>query len=140
MISSNPLSLSSPSLLLLFSLSSPSLLFPLPQFIFFDHKYFVAPRFQFKRNMSHNFFIQVIVPDGGEGIILRKCGSLYEHGRSFSLLKLKVSFLLSLSLSLSILSLAPLSPLLQSMPSPLWLQERWFFRVCTHHSPPYLTC
>jgi hypothetical protein len=51
---------------------------------------FVAPRFVFKRHMSHNYFIQNIVADGGEGIILRKCGSLYEPGRSFSLLKLKV--------------------------------------------------
>lgn len=30
------------------------------------------------------------VADGGEGLILRKHGSLYEHGRSLSLVKFKV--------------------------------------------------
>ena len=59
-------------------------------FFFLTITYFVAPRFIFKRNMSHNYFVQNVVADGGEGIILRKCGSLYEPGRSYSLLKIKV--------------------------------------------------
>ena len=35
-------------------------------------------------------FMQMAVDDGGEGIILRKEGSLYEPGKSLSLLKVKV--------------------------------------------------
>ena len=33
---------------------------------------------------------QDIIEDGGEGVILRKVGSFYEHGRTSSLIKLKV--------------------------------------------------
>lgn len=33
---------------------------------------------------------QTIIDDGGEGVILRKVGSLYERGRNSSLVKLKV--------------------------------------------------
>jgi ATP-dependent DNA ligase len=34
--------------------------------------------------------MQNIVEDEGEGVILRKCGSPYEHGRTPLLVKLKV--------------------------------------------------
>ena len=37
---------------------------------------------------------ETIVENEGEGVILRRKGSLYEHGRSLSLLKLKVYFVL----------------------------------------------
>jgi ATP-dependent DNA ligase len=40
-------------------------------------------------NMLHN-----VVDHGGEGIILQKSSSRYEHGRSTSLLKVKVSLCL----------------------------------------------
>jgi ATP-dependent DNA ligase len=39
------------------------------------------------------FMLENITTNGGEGVILRKKGSLYEHGRSPSLLKFKVSTL-----------------------------------------------
>lgn len=35
-------------------------------------------------------FVQAIIDDGGEGIIMRKLDSLYEQGRSKSVIKLKV--------------------------------------------------
>jgi hypothetical protein len=35
--------------------------------------------------------IEGILEDGGEGVILRKVGSKYEHGRTSALIKLKVS-------------------------------------------------
>ena len=35
--------------------------------------------------------IEGVLDDGGEGVILRKVGSLYEHGRTTALIKLKVS-------------------------------------------------
>ena len=44
--------------------------------------------------MHQQAFSQSIIDDEGEGVILRRCGSLYLHGRSRALIKLKVSFLL----------------------------------------------
>ena len=38
--------------------------------------------------------VQNIIKDGGEGLILRQINSFYEGGRSTSLIKLKVVFLL----------------------------------------------
>lgn len=35
---------------------------------------------------------QLIIENDGEGVILRLCGSNYEHGRNASLIKLKVLF------------------------------------------------
>jgi ATP-dependent DNA ligase len=35
--------------------------------------------------------VKTILDNAGEGVILRKMGSRYEHGRSTSLLKFKVS-------------------------------------------------
>lgn len=35
-------------------------------------------------------FLHAVIDDEGEGVILRKPASLYEHGRNESLLKLKV--------------------------------------------------
>lgn len=35
-------------------------------------------------------FVQMIIEEGGEGIILQQVGSLYERGRSSALLKIKV--------------------------------------------------
>lgn len=40
-------------------------------------------------NSTHSF-VQSVVDSGGEGIIVRKSFSYYEHGRSASLLKFKV--------------------------------------------------
>lgn len=54
-----------------------------------------------------------VIKSGGEGIILRKFGSLYERGRSASLLKLKVFFLSSPSpFLLSSLFVPPFPPLI----------------------------
>lgn len=36
--------------------------------------------------------VEKIIKDGGEGVIMRRPGSLYERGRSNSLLKFKVPF------------------------------------------------
>jgi ATP-dependent DNA ligase len=33
---------------------------------------------------------QIVITDGGEGLILQRIGSLYERGRTSSLMKLKV--------------------------------------------------
>ena len=38
-------------------------------------------------------FVQFIIDAEGEGVIMRRCGSLYLPGRSQSLVKLKVSFI-----------------------------------------------
>jgi ATP-dependent DNA ligase len=38
-----------------------------------------------------NEMMQAINTRGGEGVILRKVGSLYEHGKTATLLKFKVS-------------------------------------------------
>eukprot|EP00026_Physarum_polycephalum_P004297 Phypoly_transcript_04315.p1 GENE.Phypoly_transcript_04315~~Phypoly_transcript_04315.p1 ORF type:complete len:712 (-),score=56.46 Phypoly_transcript_04315:8-2143(-) len=51
----------------------------------------VASRFLVGRQSPFRYFIQLITENGGEGIILRKRESLYEHGRSLSLLKVKNS-------------------------------------------------
>ena len=36
--------------------------------------------------------MQSIIDEEGEGVILRRCGSRYEHGRTHDLIKLKVCF------------------------------------------------
>lgn len=44
-----------------------------------------------KNKTQFSYFMQNIVEEGGgEGLILRKARSVYEHGKSVSLLKLKV--------------------------------------------------
>jgi len=44
-------------------------------------------------NRKHvSSFVDFILGDGGEGGILRKCGSLYLPGRGHTLIKLKVWF------------------------------------------------
>jgi ATP-dependent DNA ligase len=41
--------------------------------------------------------VRGVIEDGGEGIIMRKIKSFYEHGRTTSLLKVKVVMLIFLS-------------------------------------------
>lgn len=41
-------------------------------------------------NAHQILFVQAVIDDGGEGVILRRLYSLYENGRSTSLVKLKV--------------------------------------------------
>jgi hypothetical protein len=59
-------------------------------------------------NTQLNLMVQQVINDEGEGVILQKCGSLYEPGRTPDLLKLKVlnifadTFRTSLILSLQI--------------------------------------
>lgn len=50
-----------------------------------------------KENEKVKEIVKGIIEEGGEGVILQKMKSLYEHGRTSSLIKLKV-FLLLLSL------------------------------------------
>lgn len=45
-----------------------------------------------------NRMVQHILDGGGEGVMLQKHSSLYEHGRSPSLIKLKVLIIIILSL------------------------------------------
>ena len=72
-----------------------------------DITYMVASRFLLHSHSTTSpLFVSMIIEDGGEGVIMRRVGSLYEPGRSPSLIKLKVSFFpfsynFSLSLSLS---------------------------------------
>ena len=49
-----------------------------------------APRVFCNRKQMLTSSVNRIITDGGEGVILRKPGSVYEHGRSTSLVKLKV--------------------------------------------------
>lgn len=50
----------------------------------------VVPRVRLKNDKQVNYFLQNIINDGGEGVVVRKVNSIYEHGRTPSLLKLKV--------------------------------------------------
>ena len=43
-----------------------------------------------KSDEQTGLLVASTIADGGEGLILRLCGSLYERGRSLSLIKLKV--------------------------------------------------
>lgn len=47
-----------------------------------------------QNNKHVNELISGALEDGGEGVILRKVGSEYEHGRTSSLIKLKISFVI----------------------------------------------
>lgn len=51
----------------------------------------MAMRVMCKDKFQLKLFVEKIINDSGEGVILRKRGSLYEHGRSPDLLKLKVN-------------------------------------------------
>ena len=42
-------------------------------------------------NLQLKMAVECIIDNGGEGVILRQAGSLYESGRSPFLIKLKVS-------------------------------------------------
>lgn len=55
------------------------------------NNYNVASRLLWKRGLDLNWFLSSIIEDGGEGVIMQRKGSLYEQGRSSSLVKLKVS-------------------------------------------------
>lgn len=50
----------------------------------------IAPRLQCPSKIMVNNFLKEMISQGGEGLMMRKCNSLYEHGRSSNLLKLKV--------------------------------------------------
>lgn len=50
----------------------------------------VAPRVLCKDQKHLLKMVEGIIDHAGEGVILRKRGSFYEHGRSSSLLKMKV--------------------------------------------------
>eukprot|EP00026_Physarum_polycephalum_P001458 Phypoly_transcript_01460.p1 GENE.Phypoly_transcript_01460~~Phypoly_transcript_01460.p1 ORF type:complete len:826 (+),score=126.37 Phypoly_transcript_01460:385-2862(+) len=52
----------------------------------------VAMRVACRSRYHLNDFMQLVVDEGGEGVILRKERSLYEHGKSLSLLKIKSYF------------------------------------------------
>ena len=54
----------------------------------------VPSRFLLCEKSHLNKVVQLVIEDGGEGVILRKIGSLYEQGRSQSLLKFKVHLIL----------------------------------------------
>eukprot|EP00026_Physarum_polycephalum_P002151 Phypoly_transcript_02156.p1 GENE.Phypoly_transcript_02156~~Phypoly_transcript_02156.p1 ORF type:complete len:735 (+),score=101.72 Phypoly_transcript_02156:694-2898(+) len=51
----------------------------------------IASRFLIQKSNSTSLFVNMIIENGGEGAILRKVGSLYDHGRSPSLIKLKIA-------------------------------------------------
>lgn len=58
--------------------------------IFFYYEYTVASRALCTNQIHLTKALQQIINDEGEGVILRKPNSEYEHGRSTALLKLKV--------------------------------------------------
>lgn len=47
-------------------------------------------RVEYKSELQMRTQVKMIIDDGGEGVILRKRGSLYDNGRNSSLIKLKV--------------------------------------------------
>jgi ATP dependent DNA ligase domain len=104
--------------ILSFSLSSLSLPFSLlPLYIKFIIIIFVfnlnnipAARLLCTGKKQLNQMVQNIINDGGEGVILRKPKSIYENGRSSTLIKLKV-FLFPLPLSSLSPALPPFLPL-----------------------------
>lgn len=57
---------------------------------FFEVKEILAPRMKCKKGTHLREMMEGIVEGGGEGIMLRKIASFYEHGKSQSLLKIKV--------------------------------------------------
>ena len=65
---------------------------PLSSNLFFDNNKHIAPRTMVKGEPHLKFMLHSILEDAGEGIIARKVGSVYEHGRTSSLIKLKVDF------------------------------------------------
>lgn len=52
----------------------------------------IVPRVLCKSSTHLNQFTAGIIDETGEGVILRKRASLYEHGRSPNLVKLKVTY------------------------------------------------
>ena len=73
-----------------FSHLSLSLFFVIQVHIYFNIEKIVAPRILCKGSAHMNTFVEEIVEYGGEGVIVRKVGSHYLHGRNTSLIKLKV--------------------------------------------------
>lgn len=68
---------------------------PVPSFIFLFNCFLyilkvVVPRMQCTTNPQLNAIVHQVINDEGEGVILQKCGSIYEYGRTPNLLKLKV--------------------------------------------------
>eukprot|EP00026_Physarum_polycephalum_P001573 Phypoly_transcript_01575.p1 GENE.Phypoly_transcript_01575~~Phypoly_transcript_01575.p1 ORF type:complete len:894 (+),score=113.77 Phypoly_transcript_01575:551-3232(+) len=62
------------------------LLFHIPQ----DHPCaIVATRLAVENHLDLEDIVKCIIEEGGEGVILRKIGSIYEHGRTSALLKIK---------------------------------------------------
>lgn len=57
---------------------------------YFDGKQVVASRIMCKATSLLENFLQQIINNNGEGVIMRKPHTLYERGRSTSLVKLKV--------------------------------------------------
>lgn len=60
------------------------------QITFLIEKYIIAPRLQCSDHVFINSVMRSLMAAGGEGIVLRQPGSLYFHGRTTFLIKLKV--------------------------------------------------
>ena len=79
---------------------SPLLCCILPSYIYhsylstcaFDQLKIAAARVLCAHRRRLAYALQQVLADGGEGVVLRKPASQYEHGRSTNLIKLKVSF------------------------------------------------
>ena len=71
----------------------------------------MATRISLLDHAAMNKLLQTMIENGGEGLILRKKDSLYESGRTRSLLKLKVwsTFNLVVSLEFALRLLVSLS-------------------------------
>lgn len=63
---------------------------------FNKNKKILAPRRVCNRKVDLINTTQMIIDDGGEGTMLRKPESPYQHGRSTLLLKFKVNFIIIL--------------------------------------------
>eukprot|EP00026_Physarum_polycephalum_P002383 Phypoly_transcript_02389.p1 GENE.Phypoly_transcript_02389~~Phypoly_transcript_02389.p1 ORF type:complete len:939 (-),score=111.94 Phypoly_transcript_02389:24-2525(-) len=60
--------------------------------VFEEHEFIIiSSRVKYVNKLQINRWLKCTLQDGGEGIILRKAESMYEHGRTESLLKLKAT-------------------------------------------------
>ena len=57
---------------------------------YFDQRYIIAHRLLCKSRKQMSDYSREIMESSGEGVILRRRGSLYENGRSPALIKVKV--------------------------------------------------
>lgn len=97
----------------------------------------VVSRVMCQSNAHQHMFAQSIFNDGGEGLILRRFHSLYESGRTPSLIKLKVRTTLSTSTFLPLYLLPSTLYLYLSTSSLLSISLYLILSLFPKPKPPY---